>query len=324
MLTAFVRHTNGETEILDSAEQLADVWNEEKVQLWIDVGEPNEAETELLKSLVQADPGTWEDCRVGDPRSRIDEHENFLFLLLYGVLGTESDQELAPRKLAIFCGAHYLITVHPKQLRSIRTLSRRYKRQPATILKKGAYELLHDLLDLMAINYETLVDVLNSRLEDLEDFSLQESFPRHFLAQLFPLRRQIIELRRLASAQRELLMPMANGESDFISTKLGRRFRQIRDHLTKVMERTEGLREILQGIRDNYHAAMSARTNEQMKRLTLIATILLPLSLVAGVYGMNLKTWPSDRNPYGFWGVLGLMMFLGFLLLYYFRKRDWL
>ena len=324
MLTAFVRRAGGETEILDSMEKLPEVWNQEKVQLWIDVAEPNEAEAELLKSLVHADPGTWEDCHVGDPRSRVDEHEHFLFLLLYGVLGTGSDLEMAPRKLAIFCGAHFLITVHPQPLSSISTLTHRYRRQTSVILKEGIPALLHNLLDLITINYETVVDGLNDRLEDLEDVSLQRTFPKHFLAQLFPLRRQIIELRRLASAQRELLMPMANGESDFVSPKLSRRFRQVRDQLTKVLERTEGLREILQGIRDNYHAAMSARTNEQMKRLTLVATILLPLSLIAGIYGMNLDTWPSERHPFGFLAVIGIMAALAVVLLWFFRRRDWL
>ena len=124
-----------------------------------------------------------------------------------------------------------------------------------------------------------------------------ENASDHIFTESAMFRRDLLELRRLALAQREAIRPLARGECDYVAPMLGRRFSHVSDHLTRVVELTDSLREVLGAIRENYQSLMARRTNEIMRTLTILSTILLPMSLIAGIYGMNLKTWPAVEEP---------------------------
>lgn len=132
-----------------------------------------------------------------------------------------------------------------------------------------------------------------------------------------------MEIRRLASAQHLLLAPLARGDFDYVSENLGAEFRHIEEHLAHTLDRVEGLRERLSGALNNYHSTLTKRTNEIVRVLTVFAAVLLPMSLIAGVYGMNVVIWPPGNHPMSFWGILALMASLGCGLLWFFRTRQW-
>jgi magnesium transporter len=132
----------------------------------------------------------------------------------------------------------------------------------------------------------------------------------------------LLELRRVAASQREMMQPVARGDYDYITEALEHRFGQVRDHLEKVVGQIDTLRERIYGIRDNYHSALALRSNDIMKALTIFAAILLPCSVIAGVYGMNLPLWPPPEHPWSFWFVLGLMIVIPGALLYLFRRKK--
>jgi magnesium transporter len=138
------------------------------------------------------------------------------------------------------------------------------------------------------------------------------------------LRQRLIELRRVTLAQRDMLQPFVRGEYDYISGALEQRFSHVHDHLTKVIEQLDNLRERLSNVRENYHTAVAVRTNEIMKTLTMFATVMLPLTLVAGIYGMNLRFWPPQEEPYSFGFVLACMAAITLVLVVYFRRKRWL
>ena len=117
---------------------------------------------------------------------------------------------------------------------------------------------------------------------------------------------------------------MAKGKYDFVSETLSQQFPHVCDHLSQVVDTVDSLRETIVSIRDNYHAALTRRTNEIMKVLTVFAAIMLPLTLIAGIYGMNLPLWPPSNQPFSFWGVLGVMTTIAAVMLLYFWRRKWL
>jgi magnesium transporter len=161
------------------------------------------------------------------------------------------------------------------------------------------------------------------RLDALEEESFRPDVDAQLLSELSNLRRDLLELRRLATSQRDLLRPLMQGEYDFVSSSLSQQFHHVRDHLSQVIDSVNSLRELLGGVYQNYHSALAGRTNETMKVLTIYAGILLPLTLIAGIYGMNLPI-PAADKPWSFWVVMAIMAATTWVLYAHFRRRKWI
>ena len=197
-------------------------------------------------------------------------------------------------------------------------------RHPTKVLAQGVDTLLHQIIDMMVDNFLGVADKYEDRVEELEERSLSQSVDESILEDVSNVRRDLLELRRVAAAQRELVMPLSEGEYDYVSERLGQHFNHVRDHLIKAVELIDAQRERLTGVRDNYHTTLAVRTNDVMKTLTVFAAVLLPLSVIAGVYGMNLPVWPASESPFSFWVVLAAMVAMGGAMLVYFKRRGWL
>lgn len=322
MVIAFACFPDGTTLQLPSLDHLADAW-ERGATVWIDAENPTEEEFQRIDAVIDVDDSAWDDCLHGEQRPRIDEFRGHIFMVLYGVLGAEDEGNLRERKIAAFLGTRFLITVHHDPLVPVRALCDRYQRHPSHILDRGADFLLYTIIDMIVDNYIAVAETYETRLERLEEISLDDS-PGDFLGELTRLRRDLLELRSLAVAQRELLAPLTKGDYEYVSVTLEQRFRHVCDHLTKVVELVDGLRELLNAARDNYHSSIAMRTNSTMRTLTVVSVILLPLTLVAGIYGMNMPLWPRQDDPLNFWIVLLLMGIIAGSLLSFFRRSGWM
>ena len=244
-------------------------------------------------------------------------------MVFYGLVGLDDPSEFDPRKLAAFCGKRFLITAHREPLRTVRAVLDRCGRSTANALGKGIDSILYDIIDGMVDKYVVVADRYEGELERLEEQSLDPGVDEQILANSGSVRRDLLHLRSLATSQREMLTPVARGEYDYVSDSLEQRFSHVRDHLSQVIDLVDTLRERLNGIRDNYHTALANRTNAIMKTLTIFATIMLPLTFIAGLYGMNLPLWPPPEDPLSFWGVIGSMIVVAAVLLVYFRRKKW-
>jgi magnesium transporter len=327
MISGFARFSDGTVERIESTDHLAAAWAKEDAVVWVDYLEPTEADLRALKDVLGLDDASIDDCLYGEQRSRIDEFDTYMFIVLYGLVGLEDPEEFDPRKLAIFFGSRFLITVHRESLKTIHTVLERCNRGTATArsgLSRGVDQLLHMIIDGMVDKYVFIADKYEAQIETLEEASLDPSADEQVLVDSAGLRRELLRLRSLAVSQREALTPIVKGEYDYISESLEQQFSHVRDHLTQVIELVDTLREHLHGVRDNYHTALANRTNAIMKTLTIFATILLPLTFIAGVYGMNLPLWPPPDQPFSFWVVMGVMLVLGVSLLLYFQRKRWL
>ena len=185
--------------------------------------------------------------------------------------------------------------------------------------------MLFEIIDTMVDYYLRVVDRYEDRLEALEEQSFDIDVDEEVLEEAAELRRDLLELRRLAVAQRQLLLPVAKGEYDFVSETLGQQFSHVCDHLSQVIDTVDSLRETIVSIRDNYHAALTRRTNEIMKVLTLYAAIMLPLTLIAGHLRHESAALAAVGSPAQLLGRAGgRWCRLPVFMLVYFRRRKWL
>ncbi len=294
--------------------------------IWVDLHTGDEEMLKRVGALFKLDKESIEDAIAGEQRPRIDEYDDYLFFLLYGLLGAEpeSQTEYHMRKIALFLGERYLITVHAESLKTIAGLHKRCARNPSPVLKRGPEFLLFTIIDTTVDNYMLVAETLEKQIEDLEDESLDVRNGPVFLESVSEARRQLIDLRHMITAEREMIMPLARGEFEQLSEETAEHFVHVADHLLKTYEEIDGLRELLFGVRDNYHSQLANQTNEIMKVLTIFASILLPITFVAGLYGMNVALWPGPDNPYAFPVILFAMVAITAAMLAFFRWRKWL
>ncbi|MEK6799622.1 MAG: magnesium/cobalt transporter CorA [Planctomycetota bacterium] len=324
MVFALAHRPSGETVEFESLTEIEQAWASDGMSLWIDLEGPTQTEIQFLGRVFHLDPDTLEDCISGDQRPRIDEFDDYVFLVTYGMFGAENASEMIPRKLAAYCGPRFLLTAHTEPLRSIHAMRERCRRHGAQLMVRGVDFLLYSIMDSVIDKYALVVESYDERLDQLEEESLAATPDGAVLEQAAELRRNLVDLRRLAAAQRDLLIPLARGEYDYISNTLQTRFSHVRDHLTEVLESVEAQRELLKSIHDNYHTSLTNRLNQTTKLLSVFATILLPLTLVTGIYGMNLPLWPPPEHPLSFWFVIAAMVTLSAGMLLAFRWKRWL
>lgn len=322
-LTGFARFPNGRSRLFNTvAEAIAAV--EAQATIWVDFPDPNVTELAELAQVLRFDPETIEDARSGEQRPRLDEFDDYLFLLLYGMVGPDPDDEVTRRKVVAWFGANYLVTAHAEPLRSINQLLTRCQKQPERMLARGSDYLLFVMIDSMVDRYIELVNVEDEKLDTLEDVVLGGDLPPYVLGEALASRRRLLELRRLAISQRELLSPLTNAELEYTETQLALHFRHVADHLKHVIEMVDGLRDRLDALRGHHESLLAAQSNEVMKTLTIFASIMLPLGLIAGVYGMNVPLWPPQESPVSFVLILAVMATVAGGLLLYFRRKKWL
>jgi magnesium transporter len=323
MMNAFVLTPQEPTRSLTDLNELEQVWKDPGAIAWIDFDSPSAEELARLDTIVDVDDSALESCLSSEEhRPRVEEFTDHIFLLLYGVLSMAEDPTFAPRPLAVFCGKRFLVTIHRDSHRTINALRLRCQNNGEHILSRGVDFVLYSLVDGLVDNYGIALSDFHEQLDELEEESLNSGDDAVF-SRAIQLRRELLELRRLAMAQREVIGPLARGECDYVAKTLGRRFSHISSHLTKTIELSDSLREILSSVRENYQFTLTRRTNEIMKTLTIFASIVLPLSFIASVYGMNLQTVPHIDDPWGFWVVLMGMGVVGLSLWIYFRGRNW-
>lgn len=324
MFAAFVAPGDGLFRKLDSLAAVREALAQADARVWIDLESPEEGELLALRELWPLDEEALADCLYGEPWPRVDDFDTYIFLVLYGLFGLKEAGEVDPHRLAVFCGPRFLVTVHRQPLLTVRQVKARCGRHPEVLIGRGVDAVLCALIDGMVANYLRVADRYEEQLDALEDQSFREDVDASLLPKLADLRRDLLQLRRLATAQRELLRPLIIGEYDFISEALSQRFQHVRDDLSQVIDAVNGLREVMGGVYQNYHSALAVRTNEIMKVLTIYAGILLPLTLIAGIYGMNLPLWPAPESPWSFWVVMGIMGGITLMLYAQFRRRKWL
>jgi magnesium transporter len=213
MFAAFVHTADGSTRKVESIEAVRSAWQQPDARVWIDLEAPDEPELLAVRDIFGLDDEALHDCLHGEQWPRIDDFDAYIFLVLYGLFGLKERAEVDPHKLAVFCGPRFLITVHRQPLLTVRQVKARCGRHPESVIARGVDHVLCTIIDLMVDNYLLVAERYEVRLDALEEMSFRPDVDAQLLSELADLRRDLLELRRLAASQQELLRPWCSANT---------------------------------------------------------------------------------------------------------------
>jgi magnesium transporter len=291
------------------------------VKRWIDLREQDDEQLNVLGHRFPFHPLTLEDCAHFDQRPKLEAYPDYVFLVIHGVrLTTDKNPRVVPIELHLFVARDYIITVHAEPIASLETVWNRVASDPIAI-EEGPDFIAYLLADSLIDSYFPLLDEIVIKVEQLEDRVLDEHQTVE-LAEIFYYKRLLVQLRKFLTPQRDVLALLSKRVDGWIDSAAAIYFRNVYDHILVIQESVEATRDLLGNALDAYHWAASQRTNEIMKRLTLLSAIFLPLSFVTGFFGQNFLDMPFG-NEAMFFGMLSTCAVLPAAMIYYFIRSKW-
>lgn len=321
MITIF-RHQAGTTRCVEG---LDPAWLDPAsgVTLWVDFGKPTPEETRMLADVFHFHELSIEDAVSEIHHPKIEAYPKYLYLVLHGIDFRAREHYFRTLDVDFFLGANYLVTVHPGSSRSIERM-RDVCRRNDRVLAEGPAALMHRIVDTMVDNYRPEVEKLNERLDQLEKEVFQRPNPS-LARRILDFKRDISSLRRVVLPQRDAVGRLARGEFPVITEQLLYRFRDVYDHLVRLSDEAIFFQDRVSSLLEAHLSTVSNQLNTVMKVLTVIATIFMPLTVLTGMYGMNV---PLPQLPGGpeaqFWWVTFVMAGISAVMLWFFRSKRWM
>ena len=318
-MIAIYKHEAGATERVDAVDP-AWLSEDSRVWVWVDLNGPAAEESRMLSEVFGFHELAVEDALSEIHHPKVESYGNYLYVILHGIDFKAREHVFRTQDVDFFLGARYLVTVHPGISRSVGRVGDLCVRNPQ-MLGEGPAALMHRIIDSMVDNYRPEVDALLERLDTLE----AEVFRRtdaSLAKRILDFKRDVSSLRRIVLPQRDVVGRLARREFELISEGLSYRFRDVHDHLVRLADEAMFLQDRIASLLDAHLAAVSNGLSAIMKVMTIISTIFLPLTVLTGLYGMNvpLPQLPGGE-PVQFWWILTLMIALSATMLTCFRRR---
>ncbi len=288
---------------------------------WLDLHRPSPDEIGMLGDLFALHPLAVEDASHFGQRPKLDSYDDFMLLVAYGA-NADSDGLV---EVHCFLSDRFLITVHRDDCPAFRELRRRTARDPAFITR-GTPLLLHAVVDALVDSFFPELTKLDDRIDDVEAAMLQQPTDEQ-LQEIFHLKRRIVGWRKIITAQRDLFTGIVAGVVDLpgMNAETERYYRDVYDHLIRISDLVDSYRDLLTGAMDLYLSTVSNRLNVVMKRLTIVATIFMPLTWIVGFFGMNFEALVRGVVGWPMFLVLGIVtqVVAVVVMLIIFRRRSW-
>lgn len=291
---------------------------------WIDIAGIHQPEViEKIGSHFGLHPLTAEDILNTDQRPKMEDFGGYLYIVLKILFYDEKKSEIASEQISVVLGQNFVLSFQEIDVDIFDPLRERIRGAKGHIRKMGADYLTYSLLDTIVDNYFVILEGLGEDIESLEERLIAHP-TRQTLQTLHNLKREMIFLRKAVWPLREVISGLERGESTLIKDSTRIYLRDVYDHTIQVIDSIETSRDMLSGMLDIYLSSISNRLNEVMKVLTIIATIFMPLTFIAGVYGMNFKYMPELEWKWGYFTIWAVMVAIGVSMLIYFRRKKWL
>jgi magnesium transporter len=296
--------------------------------LWVDFEATPPAEDEpILRDVFKFHPLAIEDALQENHVPKLDDWMDYLYIVLHAIAFDKGkDDYMDTLELDIFLGHNYMVTHHDQPIPAIDTMLANVQRDDRP-LRNGADHLLYRLVDTVVDNYMPIVEALDEEIDRKEDEIFSDPTSRT-LEEIFALKRAVLTLRRILAPQREVVNKLARDDYAVIDTRDRIYFRDIYDHLVRLYDITESVRDLLSGTLDTYLSVINNRMNDIMRTLTVITTLFMPISFVTGFFGMNF--FSSDhplvewvQRPV-FFMVLALMLLTPVGMFWWMRRRGWM
>ena len=291
---------------------------------WINVDGLHEVDIiEKLGAHFGIHPLTLEDIVNTEQRPKIEDMGEYLFIILKMVSYNRSENRVDAEQVSLIIGDHVVISFQEKVGDVFQGVRERIRFSKGRIRKMDADYLAYALIDAIVDHYFIVLEEVGDQIESLEDEVMTRPTPET-MRTLQKIKRRLLFLRKAVWPLREVISSLERGESKLIRKQSKPYFRDVYDHTIQVVDMVETMRDMNTGMFDMYLSSISNKMNEVMKVLTIIATIFIPLTFIAGIYGMNFNYMPELKWQWGYFAVWGVMALLFIGMMYYFRRKKWL
>lgn len=321
MITTYTYRPDAGVERHDGIVDFAGFLLDAETVFWVDMQSPSDEESYVLTHDFKFHPLSIEDVISEVPTPKIDVYDDYMFFVFKIADYSAGTTGLNTKEVDIFLLKNGVVTVHREPVKPIEIIEQRCAHDDR-VLSRGAGFLFHSVVDYLGDHYNNTMEGLEDAVDEVEDDVFAEP-DESVMKDIFNLKRDLSQLKRLITPQREMLNRLSREEFALIDPETRIYFRDIFDHLNRVNDLADSYRDTLTAALEVYFSTVSSRTNEIIKVLTIFAAIMLPLTFIVGLYGMNLKM-PEFGWEYGYlfvWGIIVLV--IGGMLLF-FKKRKWL
>ncbi|PIB31513.1 magnesium and cobalt transport protein CorA [Gaetbulibacter sp. 5U11] len=268
-------------------------------------------------------PLILEDIVNTSQRPKIDEYKDYFFIVLK-MMYYDADEKLVSEQVSIVMGKNYVLTFQEAEGDVFDSLRDRIRQKKGRVREEGSDYLMYALIDAIVDHYYAIIETMGNKIEDLEDDLFTGMTQEQISQQIQNLKREILKLRRAIFPLREIINRVEKSDNPLIEEKTTHYFRDVYDHIIQVTENIDIYREMIWSLMDMYMTTISNKMNEVMKVLTIIATIFIPLTFIAGIYGMNFTNMPELQYKYGYYVVWIVMLVVLIGMLIYFKRKKWL
>lgn len=297
---------------------LSDIRSRSFQWYWIDLDQPDESEEALLHSFFHFHPLAIADCLKGLQRPKLNYYDDYTFFVLHSI----RHKDLRAEELNMFLGKNYVVTFHYTEMEELEEARERIIENPSNWGQGHVLSAYH-IIDNMVDHYFPILYNIEDHLNEIEE-NLKPSTVHLSMESVFSVRSDLLQLRRSIVPMRELLYRMLSSERLGFTSNEKTYINGIYDHLLRLVEILESNREFTADIRDSQLSINSNQMNRIMMTLTIISSVFIPLTFIAGLYGMNFEFMPELHWRYGYIIVLGIMVITGIAMLLWFKRKGWL
>ena len=312
-----------------SATDLPELLADKKNLVWVDfLGETDEQIAQVRSVLLDVfkfHPLTIEDTLETRNQPKVEAFPDYFYFIVHGIKpGETNPSNFQTKELDGYLGDNFVVTFHDERFQSVKAVKQQIRTSTFSC-RRGAAYLLHQILDQLIDLYMPVVDDFDLAITELEDrvFALKKGDDA-ILEEIMDLRRSVTRLKRISARQLDVLYRISHGEFPQIPENVLPFYRDVHDHLQRISDLSENYRDLVAGLFDIHFSVVANKTNDIIKFLTIFSAIWLPLSFIAGVYGMNFENMPELKTRYGYFVVLGIMLLVTATLLVYFWRKGWI
>ncbi|HUV36756.1 MAG TPA: magnesium/cobalt transporter CorA [Patescibacteria group bacterium] len=299
-------------------------FRDEPTVTWINIDGLHDVELiEKIGTHFGIHPLVLEDIVGVGQRPKMEDFEAYLFFIVRMLSYNEAQGNIESEQISLILGRNFVISFQEHEGDVLDPVRERLRGRKGRIMKQGADYLAYALLDVIIDNYFSILEKVGDRVEVMDDEIVENPTPET-LAEIRRLKREMIHLRKSVWPLREVVSALERTETELIADSTEIYLRDVYDHTIQVIDTIEALRDMISGILDIYLSSLSNRMNEVMKVLTIIATIFIPLTFIAGIYGMNFEHMPELKFHWSYPTIWVIIVVVGITMLAYFRRKRWL
>jgi len=289
--------------------------------IWLDIENPNRDKMQFLLDNFHFHPLDIEDCLSIIERPKLDEYDDYFFLVMHIPLFIKETRRLSPFTVNIFIGKNFLVTVHHGLCKPIQDTYSRVT-ENHEILTKGSGYLLHKVIDSLIDHDFPILNKIYRNIQNIENAIFKKVSNKNVRDILF-IRTNILTFRNIIFPQRKILKTLEIKDMEFLIDELEVYFSDLVDHIEKIWDTLENYKELIEGVHDAHESLLSSKINDIMRILTIFSVVILPLTLISGIYGMNVIL-PMESTPFAFIIIIAGMLVISIGMLIYFKYKDWI